>query len=162
MSAWMVDKVHIDLLVDVALRGPRDARGWMRPSWDGRTLSFDQADALGDALVRENLSSIHARYPDTETKPENTPGSIEQYWLTPYTFAPPLPGDQRYRMTVVEALKSVACYEYQSCEHHEWEGSQVAEFCDQLRGSLIAVLPGWDAAPWGWDAEAVAKARRAA
>ncbi len=100
---------------------------------------------LGDMLVKENLSSIHSRYPDTLTDPAGTPGPIKQYWLQPYEFRTP-----KRKMSVVEALKALDCYEYQSCEHEEWEKSEARQFCDTLRHSLIGCLDGYNQAPWEW------------
>ena len=59
-------------------------------------------------------------------------------------------------MGVVEALKALDCYEYQSCEHPEWETSEAFEFCRAMRNLLIGCLPGYDAAQWEWDDAPVA------
>jgi hypothetical protein len=40
------------------------------------------------------------------------------------------------------------CYEYQSCEHDGWDDSATKRFCNSLRHSLTASLPGYNAAPW--------------
>lgn len=153
MSAFMVSKRHIDLLVRTAYWGPRDERdirpdhAWYRPPFKGfSNWQLEQCNDLGELLVKENLSSIHARYPDTIANPDATPGPIEQYWLEPYEL-----GDWfGSRLTPIEALKALDCYEYQSCEHPEWEQSEAHEFCQRFRHSLIGRLPGYDDAPWEW------------
>ena len=149
MSSYMVSKSHVDALVHAAFFGPRGLRQsqWRKPRFkDCHDWSADQMDDLGEMLVKENLSSIHACYPDTLSDPESTPGPIAQYWLRPYKHETPT-----RRMSVVEALKALDCYEYQSCEHPEWEKSEAFEFCRAMRDSLIGFLPGYEAAPWEWD-----------
>lgn len=155
MSAYMVSKQHINALVHAACFGPRDlqnvpfhARTWYRPSYKGfQQWGFDLVNDIGEMLTKENLSSIHARYPDTETNPEATPGPVDLYWLQPYQYTPP-----SRPMNAIEALKALDCYEYQSCEHPEWERSEAKQLCDSMRHSLIGFLPGYEAAPWEWDA----------
>jgi len=142
MSAYMVSRKHIDLLVAVAVAGPTGCRDWYPPSHKSK-------DDIGEMLVKENLSSIHHRYPDTITNPDDTPGPCEQYWLHRYTFR------RAIRLTTIEALKAIDSYEYQACEHPEWETSEARKFCDALRRALVHVLPGWEQAPWGFDEEGV-------
>jgi hypothetical protein len=52
---------------------------------------------------------------------------------------------------VVVLIKAIHCYEYQSCEHDEWEKSKAADYCTALESMLVHELPGYDAAPWGID-----------
>ena len=143
MSAFMVSKQHIDAIVATAFWGPEGSRDQWSAYYNGEGFGYDRLNQLGEMLVKENLSSIHARYPDTLENPEGTPGPIEQYWLQPYTFKHPA-----HAYTAVEILKAIDCYEYQSCEHDEWATSTAAKFCNELRGKLIGFLPGYDAAPW--------------
>jgi hypothetical protein len=118
MSAFVVSKSHIDALVHAAYFGPRDVHAlpqqsghWYKPNFRGcQNWALEQMDDVGEMLVKENLSSIHACYPDTVTDPESTPGPIEQYWLQPYGHETP-----KRKLTVVEALKAIACYEYPAC-----------------------------------------------
>jgi len=156
MSAYMVSKEHIDAIVYAAYEGPKDngrpsgygRQTWYRPGFKGNNgenqVDFHNLDELGKLLVKENLSSIHARYPDTIADPKHTPGPCDQYWLQPYTWTRPT-----RRLNAVEALKALACYEYQSCEHQEWESSAARQFCESLRHALIGCLPGYDEAEWG-------------
>lgn len=50
---------------------------------------------------------------------------------------------------------ALSCYEYQSCEHPEWEGSRARGFCSEFRDCLIATLPGYEDASWGFDEDEV-------
>lgn len=159
MSAFMVDKEHIDLLVDVAYTGPRGVvvqpGSWYAPyvGTGPERHSFTREDQtpVGQMLVTENLHSIAARYPDTLETGE-LPGPMEQYYELPYVYRQP-----RYRLTAVEALKAIDCYEYQACEHEAWMGSEAREFCQRLRRALIGSLDGYDRAPWSWSAEHIAE-----
>jgi hypothetical protein len=154
----MVSKEHIDALVATAIDGPVDEPGPAFSRWHdsmrwnceriipGVLDAYDYEETehlLGEMFIKENLSSIHCRYPDTLQDPENTPGPCEQYWLQEYR----LPRGTA-RLTCVQALKALDGYEYQSCEHPEWEASAARQFCNAFRSNLISSLPGYDAAAW--------------
>jgi len=155
MSAFMLDKAHIDALVATALHGPLEI---FLPSKRWYTLDFgldyrrlipedDSANTLGELLLKENLSSILYRYPDTKNNPDNLPGPADSYWSKPYKFPP-----NTKRLTIIQALKALDCYEYQSCEHLEWEASAAHKFCINFRTALIAFLPGYEEAAWSIEA----------
>ena len=148
MSAWMVSKAHIDALVRVALEGPKDGdkRCWTRPYFRNELLKNDLANELGHSLAKENLLSIHARYPDTIANPKNVPGPLDSYWLRPYQYLATI-----RHLTCAESLKAIDCYEYQACEHAAWQKSEAYAFCQMLRSHVISCLPGYEAAPWGID-----------
>jgi hypothetical protein len=169
MSAFMVDKTHIDALVDCAVWGPRCGRAhpgdYFTMRWwtvDAVTLRCtpldhldrvrrearpETADAIGAMLIAENLASIHHRYPDTlEGGP--LPGPVAAYWEMDYVFERP-----NLAPTAIEGLKLINCYEYQACEHPGWPASEAQSFCHALRGRLIGRLDGYDAARWEWQAE---------
>lgn len=108
-----------------------------------RELRFETADRVGAMLIAENVRSVCYRYEQAPT--DDLPGPIDRYWLLEYRY------DPRGRIpTPVEALKLVACYEYQSCEHPEWAGTEGYAFCADLREKLINVLPGYEEADWEW------------
>lgn len=166
MSAYVVDKVHIDILVAAGIKGPsgravNPGNAWRTVSWydiDGddlasepwstlyahsRQLDYTTADEVGAMLWIENMASVAYRYDDAD----DMPGSIG---LTAadglaYTWT-----DPRYKPTAVEALNALAGYEYQSCEHPGWNKSEAKRFCENLRHALINALPGIDEAPWTW------------
>jgi len=105
----MVDKDHVDFLVQSAIAGATDSRGWESPhggfSWfhDGTRYSvkahLDEPErvsaysveippsTLGQRLADTNADSIHARYPDTVDDPSAMPGPLDHYW-EPYVFEP--------------------------------------------------------------------------
>mgnify|MGYP001575503402 CR=1 FL=1 len=174
MSAWMVDKVHIDLLVQVAVEGPHGpvtpAAAWHPfryyavPSRMLRVLSLDQvkefsrhvsldgAEALGQMLAAQNAASVRHRYEDADGR-----GMIPSWADAFYEYTPIPPLDPP--PTVVELLKVIDCYEYQACETPGWPDTEAFQFCETLRARLTSLLPGYDAAPWGWEPEEISKRR---
>jgi hypothetical protein len=70
------------------------------------------------------------------------PGPVQRYWQQPYI------AEDRDRLTVVEALKAISCYEYQACEHDDWDKSIIRDFCDTCRLHLIRELAGYEEVSW--------------
>ncbi len=160
MSAFIVGKAHIDALVIAAVYEEPGDCGPL--SWFVRELTeeersgcfmtggpwgpealrlaeelrrhatLDQADRIGQMLMRENQLSVNHRYGEAE---------IEDV----YSF---IPIKGTVRVNPVMILKAIACLEYQSCEHPGWEGSEAHAFCEALRRRMIRRLPGYDEAPW--------------
>lgn len=166
MSAFMVDKAHVDALVAVAVFGPSGREispdtAWRGVSWPSvdwpqladmgwqeagkhfRYADHDYADEIGQMLVLENVRSIRYRYPDTVEHPEATPGPLDQYWEELYRF-PVRTG----RLSAVAALKAVDGFEYQACEPPGWHTSEAKRFCEALRRAVIGYLPGYRDAEW--------------
>lgn len=173
MSAFVVDKVHIDLLVTAGLELPgrygpmswfyRDptAEERERASVPGvaipvssvelanelrRTLTRGTASFVGMTLWLENVASIEFRYPDTEETHRNYPGPIafEREQAESYHFEK-VPG----MVDPLVVLKAISCYEYQSCEHPGWAVSEAAAYCRQLQAQAVRRLPGYEEAD-GW------------
>ncbi|MFA5130647.1 MAG: DUF262 domain-containing protein [Patescibacteria group bacterium] len=96
-------------------------------------------------LWNENIKSVQDRYNERERS--NLPGTIADgqsgYKITPEAF------DIRFEIDPVQVLRSIACYEYQSCEHAGWEKSEAKNFCNSLKDKAINTLPGYDIARWG-------------
>lgn len=158
MSAFEVCTTHIDALLTAGLQWATTNRSPIR--WLARELTqADQEDAyergapwgpeairlygelqreltvetaghVGAMLLAENRASVNHRYDEAE-------------WEEPYQFHR-LPGTA----DPVIVLSALSCYEYQSCEHPEWQDSEARRFCDSLRASAIRELPGYDSAPW--------------
>ncbi len=142
MSAFIVGKVHIDAILRVAIvHIPGSQFHWY---YHEEHRDLTDPDAIGGRLVAENAASVHYRYPQDPI--DGLPGPTDAYWMKPYFYSPfggRVP-------TVVEGLKLIKCYEYQSCEHPNWETSEAKAFCDALKEHLIRHLPGYDDAPWEW------------
>lgn len=124
MSSLILDKMDVDVLVQLALHGPVEA-----PTWSALT---DDPDQLGTALWRQNYEA--AGDPDEDPPPP-------EYHFQPMPFG----------ITAVEGLKMCAFYGYQTGDDPEaWAQGPARPFLERLRSRLIHVLPGWDEAPWGW------------
>lgn len=120
MSAYVVDKDHIDFMVQAAIAGATDSRGWESPhggfSWfhDGTRYSvkphLDEPErvskysvevppgTLGQMLVDECVRSVSARYPGDDIDAGELPGPVREraYYLQPYVFEPIDTGRQVY------------------------------------------------------------------
>lgn len=146
MSAFIVSPAHIDALIQAGIRAGHPARGGYTLTWEhdhepgteegARTrtntrhqLTRETGNRIGAMLWNENKRSVDHRY-DRATDREV------------YRFA-------ESRVTApVAILKALSCYEYQTCEHPEWETSEARAFCTALRDAVITMLPGYDTADW--------------
>jgi len=166
MSAWIVEKEHIDALVAAALgelhapQYPGD--GWYGPRWNdetpqddwtfedhqthSRTATREEADRIGSMIWWECVRSVAYRYPDLSV--DELPDCGNYKYRRPW-------GSER--PPVVAILKAISCYEYQSCEHPEWKTSEAHSFCAALRDRMIDELPGYEDANWGPPAECMAE-----
>lgn len=145
MSAFVLDKSHISAMLRKGLR--RYQYGCLRWQHNEKQhlLTNETADQVGQMLLDENVKSVSYRY-QGDTLAE-LPGRLDQEWLIPFTcnrssFAK-IP-------TAVECLKLISCYEYQSCEHPDWEESEAHAFCHALQKRAIITLPGYEDAPYDW------------
>jgi hypothetical protein len=165
MSAYIVSKYHIDLLVSACLhygstfepsRGVawlnsnpgEEFAGWTEVS-NYRTEGDDykryvSPDALGQILVSENIESIRYRYPGD--KPGEYPGPVDAYYEQPYRYE-----DPKRVLTPGEVFSAIDCLDYQSCEHPGWETSEAHRILDALRHSACRRVEGYESAPWGFE-----------
>lgn len=162
MSAYIVDPVHIDVMLSIAINGPREVSParWVAPyvlelvpnAEDSGPITAEVADLAGRALLRECIASVSYRYDEPLG---NLPGPL------------PNPDPEHYEwtdfgrlITAVEALCAIDGYEYQSCEHSGWWTSGASHFCHRFRTALVCCLPGYEEAEWEWTVEkALARAR---
>lgn len=144
MSAYLVSKEQIDVLVQAGLEG----RGYEQLRWHHggslHRLTGLNADIAGRMLWEENLASIAYLYPRDGSGNRPGPTGLTDDDIHNYEFAAP-----RRAYSAVEVLKLIHNYVYQSCEHPGWERSNAKAFCEALQGKLVRQLPGYDAAPWG-------------
>lgn len=129
MSAFIVSKRHIDALVTTA-------EAWRIPLAGSHgsamhRFSFTAKD-LGQLLWTENFRSVNYRYTEQQA---------EEIYPGPNAYSTKV-------LTPVQALKAIACYEYQSCEHPAWPTSVAHQFVEQFTSEAIHRLPGYDAADW--------------
>ena len=127
MSAWIVTKTHVDVLVAALL--------------EYRLIDRDEADQVGAELWAENYASINYRYDEDTAAPS-------------YSFEEP---SLLIELDDLGVLKQVHCYNYQSCEHDDWRASRVYRRMTALEAAITLKLGSgeltksraYDAAPWG-------------
>lgn len=153
MSSWIVTREHITALVDLATVPDDDFTYYH----DGRVKGFrhhvtqkgEYWDVLGQMLIDENVRGVGERYADTELT--DLPGNIDAHHVIPYKHQFTI-SDPRTMPTPIEGIKVAQCYRYQACDSGDvWDKSEAASFIQALIEHLIPKLPGYDAAPWGWD-----------
>lgn len=143
MSAFEVSTAHIDALVNAAMDRRRETH-MSRLTWpqagERRQIDETNASEVGAMLVRMNFAAVDYRY---RREGDENPGDYpESYRFT---------GARGWVVAVynpVVILKAIECYEYQSCEHPSWEGSEAQAFCRALRLHVTHWLPGYSEAPW--------------
>lgn len=142
MSAWVVDKVHVDLMVEVATRTGNDSLTY-RENGEWKVAARSKRDEIGQMLVMENVASVSHRYPGDDVAAGELPGPTEAYYLGPYRYT-----DRQYQPSWAEVLNLVRCYEYQACEHPGWEESGAHSLCKAM---FVRAASHFAKGPWGWD-----------
>jgi hypothetical protein len=134
MSAWIVSKTHIDGLVHAGI--------------DAELIREEEADEFGRMLWRENLASLKACYPRGGDGGRPGPIGFKDSDVDTYTFEPLDGGLGASRQAPAVVRETASCYDYQSCEHPEWNDSRAKRFVDLLI-ELHKDAPG--KGPWGTD-----------
>lgn len=181
MSAWVVSKTHIDLLVRAAIHAarPGDRFGWWQVDETGAYAGCRQLDEmasgeeddvmspsqLGQLLVSENVASVSYRYSE--------PGRDYYYGAEaaagmedleadagelpgpcdPYYIGPYVYANPGYTLSPGEVFQAIGCLDYQSCEHPGWRTSEAFACLAALRDVYCTRVEGYQGAPWGWEAE---------
>ncbi len=142
MSAYVVEKSHINGMIKGGLSVSSNRLTWFY-NGEHKELTYDNANQVGQLLMDECIKSVSSRYEDTPLT--ELPGRVDAEYLLPFEYYPlgkiPKP---------IELISITRCYEYQSCEHDEWETSEAKVICKALVHSAIGRLPGYDDAPWDW------------
>lgn len=92
-------------------------------------LTYETVDRVGQMLVDENYKSVNFRYDENS---EPIPYTYKQFPLVKYEISP------------ANLLGLLDNYEYQTCEHPEWQKSEAHKFVNCLRRAIIHDLPGYD------------------
>jgi hypothetical protein len=152
MSAWIVNEGHIDAMVYLGLQPHPDISNyplrWEKPDGTDGQLDCYSTDEVGRMLLAENIRSVRHRYPDDAEG--ELPGPVPNPTVEGYTYQPLRARRDGQMPTPVEGLKLLSCFGYQSCETPDWEKTEAFRFCEALRHRLVASLPGYRDAPWGW------------
>jgi hypothetical protein len=144
MSAFILGKDHIDYLVTAAIdlgTGRGEGLYWSQDGRQATRVDITNADAFGAMLIRENVASIRYRYPNWTDLPDPDDYHWERFRLVGYAFKSSVEH-------LSQVFMAISCYEYQTCEHPEWEESYAKLICDRMRRAYIARLPGYDEAQW--------------
>lgn len=177
MSAFVVSKVHVDLLVRAALEAKEHGSPfqWWRVDGSGKYEGWRRLDPLaeglddesehpaeymvrcspsaaGQLLVSENVRSVHHRYPGDDVDAGELPGPCDAFYMGPYVYE-----DPGYTMSPGEVFKAIDCLDYQSCEHEGWTTSEAFSFLRSLRDAYCRRVDGYEAAPWGWESSSLAE-----
>lgn len=147
MSAWIVSKRHIDVLVQAGWSARRDDRLRWYHGGNPHELDYDNRDAVGRMLWLENHKSVDYRYPGEEDGQLPGPVGLKRADIEAYTFHLAYRSDRK--LSLAALLKAIDAYEYQACEHDGWETSEARTYCQSLRKHLIRQLPGYEEAEWG-------------
>jgi hypothetical protein len=119
MSAWIVSRDHIDLLLTAAAAWEVTAPG--------------ETDQTGRVLWKENLASVAYRYPHDRDGDRPGPIDFRDRHVDTYRFQPyPGPVDPE---VVAAAAASLA---YQSCEHPGWSSSAAYRWITHLHEQATA------------------------
>jgi hypothetical protein len=112
--------------------------------------STQLASAYADVLYQENIRSVRARYPSDTW--DSLPGLIVKPLHIIVSGRDEC--SAKYRLPVVSILKMCDALEYQSCETEDYRKSVAFDLLDSIRGEAIHSLPGYDDAPWDYQAAA--------
>jgi hypothetical protein len=155
MSAFILGKDHIDYLVTAAIDlGTNGWYGVYFTTWGVRCrVDITSCDTVGTMLIKENIASVQYRYHGESL--DTLPGPIDKTELLDYEYHRFRPFDGHDIDTIAQVVKAVACYEYQACEHPEWEDSGAKRVCDAIVKGYIMRLPGYEDAQWEVEREGI-------
>jgi hypothetical protein len=148
MSAYVVDRNHIQYLVKAAEAMARRDRSNFSWFWQGEWHNMNDTTEMiraGNMLWQENIKSINARYPDTVGNFDNMPGPVDEN----FTFSEKDIEVCFEAFKPAQVLKSCHCLDYQSCEHDGWEASEARAFLQALESNAMRHVPGYEDAEWG-------------
>jgi hypothetical protein len=126
MSAWIVSKAHIDVLTAGLVQ-----HGFIKE---------EERATIGWYLWKENHASVNYRYSEHTKTPAYTPTTVPE----------------GLRVGAVHIVAAVHCYNYQTCEHDDWEQSNARRFTMALLGAvsdlptLVAHDKGTQGTDWQW------------
>lgn len=143
MSAFFVGTDHIDAILSVL---HLDARCDGIPLPDGnygRSNNSTHLTEIGRALLAENIKSLQARYRSDWQEMVNV--DVNEYrFRFDFDFA----GKPN---AIIALIKLLDCLDYQSCEHDGWSESYAKRFVNWATAWATHKLPGYEAAPWGYE-----------
>lgn len=133
MSAFVVSRFDIDILVTATLALNRKGARLLNPTQVGREL------------LRENIESFGHCY-RTRSRPR---GSEMRREMAAALWRARAWRFTRRRAKPAAIAKIARCYDYQACEHPAYEASAARAIADALMARYPETLPGYDDMPWG-------------
>lgn len=147
MSAFICNPEHIGLIAAWATKVDAVMYALVRDSKE------DTAIHVAKILAWENIVSVAYRY--SNDKEGEGPGPMLDtdedivkescVWAEKY-LKEGIPLD----VAPLTIAKLIACLQYQSCEHPEWEQSAARNQLNYINEHILKTLPGYDRAPWEW------------
>lgn len=156
MSAFICNPDHIKAIAIFAAAGHDSpvSDSWLRhmmvragapgaQQWTG-----GKAEIIANILYRENVKSVAYRYSEPEFSP-GLPGPCDRPARIDVTA-----GNLMYQRVrnPIHILKMCQCLEYQSCEHPDYRISLAYQLLQAIVSGAISKLPGYDDAPWEYQA----------
>lgn len=123
MSAFVVSHKHINTLITF----------WGQHC--NPNASLRECQQTGEKLLTENIKSVNHRYELNDTLPDD--------YL--YSRVHLLNNEP---ITLIQIIKAVNCWQYQSCEHDDAEKTEAWRIASQIKEEAIRQLPGYEEAEY--------------
>lgn len=137
MSAFVVGHDEIDVIMSFAV--DHQASFWDYGKQTRVDITRVSATEFGKVLLETNVDSVHSRYGGDKN---DLPGTIGET-VAGYKF-------KYFRdVSPIQVLKTMDCYDYQSCERDDWRDTQAFRIIEELRSKAIRALPGYEEAVYG-------------
>jgi hypothetical protein len=141
MSAYICNPEHIGLIAAWAVKH-KAVRGF-------------SPDDMAREMMSRNIHAIDYRYPGVEERDRPGPTGMTDKeliseacrWALCYAINIP------ENVAPLTIAKLVDGYEYQACEHPEWDTCTARDWVNKIRVEVLSMLPGYDRAPWSWSEE---------
>lgn len=150
MSAFICNREHFLYLAQAAVLSHSHWEiGGFSYYWGGTRHSVSNNDFEGMAdiantLLAENVRSVKARYPGTDS---DLPGPVGG--VAPFTAADIDLFAWQGHYKPVQVLKSCHCYDYQACETADYETTRAYAIIRAIEKKFMVRIPGYDEAAWG-------------
>lgn len=141
MSAFILEDDTIDLLVTAGMMGDGE-HYTLRLYHAGEFMQYskyEDADKVGMILKTANYESVNYRYRESTE-------------VGTYNYRPTTEIGGMF-ISWGQVLKSLNCYEYQSCEHPEWETSLAKGICSAIRNKVCRAIADATETEWVWTRE---------
>lgn len=144
MSAFFVGVDHVNAMLTAARALDFYVAAPGSEEWRPALADDPIWTEIGRHLLKENMLSLAARYPDDweELMPKG-------FTLDSYRFEEDLHWLTRYRLC--DAAELISSFEYQSCEHAGWRMSWTREFCGRLVREAARKIPKTTPSCWHYE-----------